>query len=274
MFVFGNYCADKAQSEGHNEDYLLTLEQYFMAFYGNIMTRDRFYHILRFLHFSDNKNEPNKTDENYDRLWKMRAIFDKLNNSYAKYYSPTEHLAADEITVLFRGRVIFKQYIPKKHKWFGTKLYKLCGSKGYTYNMTMYLRKDRKCATPTMTATHATVTGLAARTEHVGHKLYMNNFFSSPALFDDLHTNIINCCGTVRPNRKGMLKKFGHKMKMKRGDLKNKVKSYFTAIIWKDKQNVNILMNMHSPAVEGNFCDKHGKAMKLVIIQEYKRHVM
>jgi hypothetical protein len=46
----------------------------------------------------------------------MRVIFDKLNDSYAKNYSLTKHLVPDEITVFFKGRVIFKQYIPKKHK--------------------------------------------------------------------------------------------------------------------------------------------------------------
>jgi len=131
----------------------------------------------------------------------MKAIFDKFNNSYAKYYSLTEHLAAD-IIVLFKGRVTFKQYIPKEHKQFGIKLNKLCDSKGYTFNMTVYLGKDRKHVTPSMTATHATVTGLAARSGHVGHMLYMGNFFSSPALFDNLHTMTKHCCGTVRPNRK------------------------------------------------------------------------
>jgi hypothetical protein len=120
---------------GHDQrdrlnDYSSTLEQFFMAFYGNTMKRDRFFHILRFLHFSDNRNYPDKTDENYDRLWKMRTIFDKLNDAYAKYYSPIEYLAIDEIVVLFKGRVIFKQYIPVKHKWFGIKIYKLCDSKG------------------------------------------------------------------------------------------------------------------------------------------------
>lgn len=65
------------------------------------------------------------------------AIFDKLNDSYAKYYNLTVHLAVDEIIVLFIVRVIFKQCISKKHKWFGIKLYKLCDSKGYTYNMTV-----------------------------------------------------------------------------------------------------------------------------------------
>jgi hypothetical protein len=172
---------------GHNQrdrlkDYWSTLEQYFMAFYRNTMKRDIFLHFLRFLHFSDNKNEPDKTDENYERLWKIRTIFDKLNDAYAKYYSPTKHLATDEITVLFKGRVVFKQYIPKKHKRFGIKIYKLCDSKGYTYNMSVYLRRDRKHATASMTATHATVTGLTTRIENFGHKIYMDDFFSSPDL--------------------------------------------------------------------------------------------
>ena len=31
-------------------------------------------------------------------------------------YNPTEHLAVDEVIVLYKGRVIFRQYIPKKQK--------------------------------------------------------------------------------------------------------------------------------------------------------------
>ena len=74
--------------------------------------------------------------------------------------------------MLFKCTVIFKEYTPKKYKQSGIKLYKLCGSKGYTNNKTMYLGKDRKCVTPSLTATtHATVPGLAARIEHVEHKL-------------------------------------------------------------------------------------------------------
>jgi hypothetical protein len=42
--------------------------------------------------------------------------------------------------------------------------------------------------TSSMTVTHAAVTEPVPRIEHLGHRLYMNSFFSSPALFDDLHT--------------------------------------------------------------------------------------
>jgi hypothetical protein len=62
----------------------------------------------------------------------MRTIFDKVNDAHAKYYSPTEHLAVNEVFVLYKCRVIFKQYIPKKYKKFKIIIYKLCDSKGYT----------------------------------------------------------------------------------------------------------------------------------------------
>jgi hypothetical protein len=38
-------------------------------------------------------------------------------------------------------------------------------------------------------------------------------FSSSPDLHYDIHTKIINFCGIVRPDRKGMHRDFGNKLK-------------------------------------------------------------
>jgi len=35
--------------------------------------------------------------------------------NFSKFYIPTEHLAVDEVIVKFNGRIVFKQYIPKKN---------------------------------------------------------------------------------------------------------------------------------------------------------------
>jgi len=43
--------------------------------------------------------------------------------------------------------------------------------------MTVYLSKDERSMTPSMTDAHATVTRLTARLENMVHKLYMDNFF-------------------------------------------------------------------------------------------------
>jgi len=72
------------------------------------------------LHFADNSRRPD-TDEEYDRLWKIRTVFYTLNQAYPKFYNPLEHFAVDEVIVKFQGRVIFRQYIPKKRKRFGIK---------------------------------------------------------------------------------------------------------------------------------------------------------
>jgi hypothetical protein len=71
-------------------------------FYGNAMKWDSFFHIPRFLHFTDNKNKPHMTDENSDRLWKMGNLFDILNEKFSKFYSPSEHLAVDKAIFKFK----------------------------------------------------------------------------------------------------------------------------------------------------------------------------
>ena len=62
-----------------------------------------------------------------------------------------------------------------------------------------------------MTATHTTVRHLTGRVEGLGHKLFMDNFFSSPRLFDDFLRRKILSCGTVQHNRKDMPSDFGPK---------------------------------------------------------------
>ena len=107
-------------------DYWATTNQFHTSFYSSDMKWDRYFHILRFLHFTDNKNEPDMMDENSDQLWKMRNLFEILNEKYSKFHSPSKHLPLDKVIVMYKGRVIFRQYIPKKHKRSGIKIYKLC----------------------------------------------------------------------------------------------------------------------------------------------------
>jgi hypothetical protein len=102
-------------------DYWWRLKQLCNPFYGETMTQDKFLHILRFLHFADNSQRPDE-GEGFDWLWKLRTASDTQNEAYAKFYNPLEHLAAEKIIVKLQGRVIFKQYFPKKIKCFGIKL--------------------------------------------------------------------------------------------------------------------------------------------------------
>ena len=58
-------------------------EQYCPSFYSYVMARNHFFHILRFLHFE------NSDDPDYNRLWKIRKIFDTLNNKLCELYNLT-----------------------------------------------------------------------------------------------------------------------------------------------------------------------------------------
>ena len=106
--------------------------------------------MLRFQNFANNSQRPDEGEE-YDRLWKLRTVFDNLNAAYAKFSKPSERLAVDEVIIKFKCRIIFRQYIPKKRKKFGIKIYKLCGESRYTCDMRVYLGRDSHSATDDMT---------------------------------------------------------------------------------------------------------------------------
>jgi hypothetical protein len=70
-----------------------------------------------------------------------------------------------------------------------------------------------------------------------------------------------------------MPRDFGKKLRLKLGDIMPRVRDDLRVTVWKDKQNINMLTNMHHPPAEGNFCDEHGNTLKAAIIQGYNRHM-
>jgi hypothetical protein len=66
------------------------------------------------LHFADNSNPLDKGDENYDRLSKICTLFHFLNERFAAVYHHTENLTVAEVIVMFKGKVVLRQYIPTK----------------------------------------------------------------------------------------------------------------------------------------------------------------
>ena len=59
-------------------------------------------------------------------------------------------------------------------------------SAAYICDLKVYLGKNRQRVAPHLTATHAIVTKLTRKMKGCGHKLYIDNYFSSSNLFDDL----------------------------------------------------------------------------------------
>src|SRR5215510_7211457 len=102
----------------------------------------------------------------------------------------------------------------------------------------------------------------------------MDNFFSSPRLFDDLNRRKINSCGTVRPNRKDMPRDLGTKqLKLTRGDIRVRTRGGLTALVWKDGREVYMLTNMEPPPAEGIFFDQRNRPVRPHIVELYNQHM-
>ena len=185
--------------------YWSTDNLYSTPIFANIMKRDRFYPILKFLHFNNN-NDPafDINDENRDRLHKLRPLIDILRLQTMSVFSPGKNLSVDESLVLFKGRLHFKQFIRTKRARFGVKLYELCTSDGITLDFLIYCGKgmfsddDPHSDMPTTERIPAV---LMKEFLGKGHVLFTDNFYTSPTLAKFLTDNDTHLCGTVRPNR-------------------------------------------------------------------------
>jgi nickel-dependent lactate racemase len=82
--------------------------------------------------------------------------------------------------------------MPKKHKRFGINIYKLCSCLGYTYDVIIY--SGKQChATAQITAAHGTVLKVVQRVEGLGHRIFVDNYFTSSAVLHDLFQHKMIC---------------------------------------------------------------------------------
>ena len=104
---------------------------------SNVMCRRRFESLLTNLHFADNSNY-----DGSNRLFKISPFINLMNAAFEKVYRPGQRVCIDESLVPFRGRIVFKQYIPNKRHRYVIKLFKICADEGYTSHIEIYAGKD------------------------------------------------------------------------------------------------------------------------------------
>jgi hypothetical protein len=86
--------------------------------------------------------------EEYERLWKLRTVFDKLTEDCAKFYNSSEHMAVDKGNYKIQGQGYLQAVHSKEKKIFQHQ------NQGQ-HEMKVYLGRDPHCPTDDMTATHA-----------------------------------------------------------------------------------------------------------------------
>ena len=171
--------------------------------FSKVMLRNRFKLLCSFIHFVDNATRLDKDDENYDPLFKIQPILSSVTKSWQESITLGKNLSIDESMIGFRGRIFFRQYIKSKHHRFGIKGFVLCcGKTSYTYHIDIYAGSlyeyDRQVGQG-----HSVVRKLCEGLQP-GHTLYLDSFYTAPALCKEMFNKGIGICGTVTQGRKGM----------------------------------------------------------------------
>ncbi|XP_018897457.2 piggyBac transposable element-derived protein 4-like [Bemisia tabaci] len=202
--------------------------------FSKLMSRDRFLAILKFLHFSSNNEQPKN-----DRMYKIRAPFEKLRQSFKDLYTPFQNLSIDESLLLFKGRLSFKQFIKTKRARFGIKFYKLCQSdSGYIWDIMLYLGAKTEIADKYhIGKSGAIVTTLLEPLFKKGYNVFVDNYYTSPTLAVLLRQKGSNICGTVKKNRKGM----PIFPPLQKGEVFAKFSDGMMALKYTDKRDVHML---------------------------------
>ena len=79
-----------------------------------VMSRNRFDKLSKYFHLNNNANRLPHEDVNYDKLFKVRALLDRVVERCQTELRPERDLTVDEAMIKFKGRLGMKQYMPTK----------------------------------------------------------------------------------------------------------------------------------------------------------------
>ncbi|XP_045783762.1 piggyBac transposable element-derived protein 4-like [Maniola jurtina] len=218
-------------------DYWSTDPLYNLPF-KNFMSRDRFLLILRNLFFSD----PNYSFSNNDPNRFVKPIITFFNNLMKTLVSPPKNLTIDESVLHWRGRLKIRQYIKGKRHKYGVKIYVLTDTNGITQKMHMYCGSHDD---ELQGKGHADKVVMMLMEDYLdaGHSLYMDNFYNSVKLAENLLAKRTYLTGTLRANRVG--NPIITRTKIARGTLLTRYRRGVCVTNYRDKRNVLMISTEH-----------------------------
>ncbi|GBO33938.1 PiggyBac transposable element-derived protein 4, partial [Araneus ventricosus] len=232
-------------------------------FFGKIMSEIKYGLIMKFLHF-ENSDAFDKNLRLNPMLRKVSELHSMLVQRFKSVYVPKQDISVDESLIAYKDRLAF-QYIPSKRARFGLKLFQLCESEsGYIWNSCIYTGKG--------TVFHNDYNHLGVSTKSVmtllhdlkgkGYCLTTDNYYTSPELAELLINSIIDICGTLRPNRKG-LPALLKGSSVKKGEIIAFQKGKMCVMKWKDKKPLHMLSTFHNADMMEVKSKKENSAVKV-----------
>ena len=197
-------------------------------FFGTYMGCNTFQAILSNLQVSDSTADLLCNNPHHDKLFKICPFVYMINRTFLQSYKPGRDISMDEACCPYKGRVLSKCYNPSKPSKWHLKLFEVLDAKtGYVVAFELYCGKnstrivrDANVLDPECTVPTKTVMGLLQKGNLLGkwHHVYMDNYYSSPELFFELHFKETFACGTCRSNRKNMLESVTKAKLKKKGE--------------------------------------------------------
>uniref|UniRef100_A0A3B4VGZ0 PiggyBac transposable element-derived protein domain-containing protein n=1 Tax=Seriola dumerili TaxID=41447 RepID=A0A3B4VGZ0_SERDU len=166
---------------------------------ADAMPVNRFEKIMRYVHFVDNYSiDP----ENADKFVKIRPFLNALQGTFSASLDPEEYQSVDEMMIPFKGRLSIKQYVPKKPKPWGVKVWVRAGSSGYMYSFEPYQGPSGgRGEISQLGMAGDVVMRLCEDLQDQNHKVFFDNFFCTIPLLQALKHQGIFGTGTCRKNR-------------------------------------------------------------------------
>lgn len=206
---------------------------------------------MKFFHFADNSKEPPRDSESRDRLYKIRPLLELFSRTFSTAFTPEKDICLDESLLLYKGRIIFKQYIPLKRARYGIKLFCLSDKSGYLHTFRVYSGKDDpkfnlndevppECEG--MGTTAKTVISLLNAFLDKGYHLFVDNWYSSVPLCKYLLSRETLVTGTAHSDRVPQEIKALHVAKGSTGSLVN---GQILVQKYEDKKTVYMLSTAH-----------------------------
>lgn len=185
-------------------------------------------------------------------------------------------LTIDEGLCAFHGRVHFRVYIKNKPHRYGIKINELCeASSGYAWTFEVYTGKrdeqDGQDGQENVSPTNALVNRLIDPYLNKGHTLFVDRFFSSPQLFDDLFNEGTKAVGTVNSNRKGLPKQ-AFSQSLCKGDHIFCCQDHLLAVKWKDVRDVYMLSSKHKVVLLQHHARGAHEKVKPAAVLDYNLH--
>ena len=213
------------------------------SIFCKIVSRNRFQDILRVLQFDDAAAQ--RSCRSRDKFSPIRNVFEIWNKSLLDAFVPGPNLTVDEQLVTFRGRCLFRQYMPSKSGKYGIKIWVICDSTSH-YVLKMDVYKGREIGEPRETSLGSKlVLKLSEPFKKSERNITCDNFFTNLKLGKKLLMQNLTVVGAIRKNRN-------------RTDLPAEFVST------KDRKESTTLYGYQKEAKIVSYCPKKGKAVTLL----------